>query len=131
MSLRVLFAMLLLSEVVASQRRVDPRNTYNRVICIVPLVGKGTTADPKRPEYAPWPPSEDPKGIVGYYFVPTDDGKSAVVEFIARNRSAFQSLFNDKTIKLFEKGKASKTDIETAVHAVRGNFNLDAFGLVM
>ncbi|HEV2446759.1 MAG TPA: hypothetical protein VGS58_12590, partial [Candidatus Sulfopaludibacter sp.] len=59
------------------QRRVDPKNTYNRIICVVPLTGKGTASDPRRPEYAAWPVSQAPNGIIAFSFVPSDDGKSA------------------------------------------------------
>jgi len=53
MNYRLLAGLLALAAVVPAQRRVDPRNTYFRVICIVPLTGQGTQADPKRPAYAP------------------------------------------------------------------------------
>ena len=128
---RLLVALLALASVVCAQRQVDPKFTYSRVICVVPLVGQGTAADPKRPEYAPWPASTDPAGIVGFTFLPSDDGKSAVVEFVAFHRAAFQALFNDKSITVFEKGVASKAAIETAIQQHRKNFSLDTFGVVM
>jgi len=48
--------------------KVDARNSYNRVIAVVPIVGKGTVADPKRPKYVPWPPAkgQSPTDIIGY-----------------------------------------------------------------
>src|SRR5215472_388171 len=101
MSQRLLVGLLALTLVVCAQRRVDPRNTYNRVIAVVPLIGAGTASDPKRPKYAPWPVSPDPNGILGFVFQPTDDGKSAIVEFVAQNRSAFSLLLADKTIEIF------------------------------
>jgi hypothetical protein len=114
-----------------AQRRVDPRNTYNRVIAIVPLTGAGTPSDPKRPKYAPWPATQDPNGILAFVFEPTDDGKSAVVEFVAQNRAAFASLLADKTIQIYRKGEASKPAIEAAIKQVRKDFTLDTFGMVM
>ncbi len=51
----MLVVLLALAPVVCAQRRVDPRNTYKRVICVVPLIGQGTKDDPKRPMYAPAP----------------------------------------------------------------------------
>lgn len=131
MNQRLIAGLLALAAVLCAQRRVDPRYTYNRVICVVPLVGKGTAADPKRPEYAPWPASQDPNGIIAFYFVPTDDGKSAVVEFVARNRAALQPILNDRSVKLFEKGRASKSDIESALKLFRKDFDLDKYGMVM
>jgi hypothetical protein len=130
-SIRFLLLVAVLVCTSIAQRRVDPRNTYNRIICIVPLVGKGVASDPVRPQYAPWPPSQDPNGIISYYFVPTDNGKSAVVEFVARNRTAFQSIFNDKSVKFFEKGRSAKGEIEAVIKQQSKNFNLDTFGMVM
>ena len=131
MSQRLLVGMLALALVVCAQRRVDPRNSYNRVIALVPLIGSGTAADPKRPKYAPWPVSQDPDGILGFVFEPTDDGKSAIVEFVAQNRTAFSVLLADKTIQVFQKGSASRPAVESAIKQVRRDFNLDAFGMVM
>jgi hypothetical protein len=117
-----------------SQRRVDPKNTYARVICVVPMVGAGTAADPKRPQYAPWPPlpPDAQTGIIAYSQQMSDDGKLALVEFVARNRSAFQAILNDKTIAaVFEKGKANKATIESALKRYKKDFDLDKFGTVM
>src|SRR5215472_16729250 len=121
---RLVIGVLALASVVCAQRRVDPRNTYNRVIAVVPIVGKGTPADPKRPQYAPWPASQDPNGIIAFFYQPTDDGKRAVVEFIARNRAALQAILNDRTVQVFEKGRAKKADVEGALKLVRKDFDL-------
>ena len=131
MSQRLLLGLLALTLVVCAQRRVDPRNTYNRLIAVVPLTGGGTAADPKRPKYAPWPVTTNANGILGFVFEPTDDGKSAVVEFVAQNRVAFSVLLADKTIQVFQRGSASKSSIETAIKQVRRDFSLDSFGMVM
>ena len=131
MSQRLLVGVLMLACCVYAQRRVDPRNSYSRVIAVVPLTGSGTAADPKRPKYAPWPASQDPNGIIGFVFETADDGKSAVVEFVAQNQAALQGILADKTIQAFQKGTVSKSAIETAIRQVRKDFNLDAFGMVM
>src|ERR1041385_5541037 len=84
----------------ADVHRVDPRNTYSRVLCVVPMVGKGTTTDPRRPQYAPWPtvPGDSRTAIIAYSHQVSDDGKFALVEFIARDRKAFNAIFADKTV---------------------------------
>src|SRR5579883_3464192 len=107
------------------QRKVDPKNTYSRLICVVPMVGAGTAADPKRPEYAPWPlpPPGTQTGIIAYSQQLSDDGKLALVEFVARNRAAFQAILSDKSITVFEKGKSSKAIIESALKKYRKDFN--------
>ena len=131
MAQRVLVAFLALAAVVCAQRRVDPRFSYVRVIAVVPFVGQGTPADPKRPEYAPWPVSQDHSGILAYYHEPSDDGRFALVEYVAYNRSALQAILNDTSIAVFIKGVASKSAIETALKQYRKDFDLDKFGVVM
>jgi hypothetical protein len=71
MTQRLLTGLLMLAGVVYAQHSVDPRNTYHRVICVVPMIGSGTAADPKRPEYAPAPGSLSPNGIIAFTQVPT------------------------------------------------------------
>ena len=131
MQQRVVLGLLVLASVVCAQRRVDPKFRYHRVIAVVPFAGKGTPADPKRPQYAPWPPSNDPNGIIGFTYVPSDDGRFAIVEFVARNRAAFQKLLNDKSIQVFEKGRVSKANLEGPLKHHRKDFDLNKFGMVM
>src|SRR5258708_28598263 len=100
----LIIALLGSAYVADGQRRVDPKNSYVRVIGIVSMAGKGTADDPRRPQYASWPPSQDPDGIIGFFFQPSDDGKYAVVEFVGRTKAAFKTLLNDTNIKLFEEG---------------------------
>jgi hypothetical protein len=129
---RLALGLLVLAPAVCAQHRVDPRNTYYRVIAVVPLsAGSGTPDDPKRPKYAPWPPSISQTGIIAYSQQLSDDGKLALVEFVARDRAAFQAIFNDKTIKFFEKGKSKKQDIETELKKYKKDFDLKKFGTVV
>src|SRR6202171_4499997 len=91
-----------------AQRSVDPRNLHERLYCIVPMTGKGTWADPKRPMYAPSPAQMNPAsrtGIIGFTHVVSDDGQSALVEFVARDAKAFDHILADTSIKSFSKGK--------------------------
>ena len=101
------------------------------MIAVVPIVGQGTASDPKRPKHAPWPASQDANGIVAFYNEPSDDGRFALVELVAYNRSALLPILKDTTITVFEKGRVSKTTIETALKPYRKDFNLDTFGMVM
>jgi hypothetical protein len=131
MTLRLFAGLLILAAATPAQRRVDPRNAYQRIICIVPLVGNGTADDPKRPQYAPWPVSQDPKGIIAYYFLPSDEGKTAIVEFVARDRAAFQPLLNDANVRVFEKGRTPRKDLAPALKQFRKDLDFDKFGMVM
>ena len=115
------------------QQRVDLRNTYQRVLARVSMVGDGSAANPRRPEYAPLPPrsGEAPSraGIVAYSYQLSDDGKTALVEFVAQNRSAFAALLADTrpTVKAFEKGKAKRADIEAEFKKYKKDFDLNKF----
>jgi hypothetical protein len=82
-------ALAALTPLVSAQPRVDSRNMYERILTIVPLQGAGTPEDPRRPMYAPAPATlksavATRTGIIGYTHVLSDDGKYALVEFIAR-----------------------------------------------
>ena len=131
MTQRLLTGLLMLALAASAQHSVDPRNTYHRVICVVPLVGSGTAADPRRPLYAPTPGAASPDGIVGFTQVPTDDGKSAIVEFVARKRSALQAILSDTTITTYEKGTLSGSAIEAALQKLKQGFTLVQFEVVM
>ena len=100
----------------------------------VPFVGKGTFDDPKRPMYAPLPSALQPgvrTGIIGFSYVASDDGKTALVEFVARDRSAFNAILGDKTIKAFLKGKDKKQDVEAEFKKYKKNFDFNTFGVRM
>ena len=112
------------------QHRVDPRNTYERVIMIVPMIGSGTPADPRRPLYAPAPSEKLSKnGIIAYSYVLSDDEKSALVEFVAMDRAAFDAILKDQRtdIKRWEKAKTNKDDVAKEFKKLRKDFNIDEF----
>ena len=130
MTQRLLLRLLVLASVVCAQRRVAPKNMYHRVICVVPYVGQGTETDPERPKYAP-APGADNHGIIGYMQVPSDDGRYAVAEFVARDAAALDEILHDGQIKAFVKGKSSRAEIETEIRKYRQDFNLDRFGVAI
>jgi hypothetical protein len=77
------------------------------------------------------PTATSSSGILAFYWAPTDDGKSAVVEFTGRDLTAFKQILADKTIQVFVRGKDSKSTIETAIQKVKKSFTLDSFGMVL
>src|SRR5690349_7808949 len=106
MNIRLLVATVVVCLLTSSAvgQRVDSRHMYERVLAVVPMVGKGTFSDPRRPLYAPLPSATNPTtrtGMLGFTYVLSDDGQSALAEFVARDRSAFKDILNDKTIKAF------------------------------
>ena len=83
----------------------------------VPMVGKGTFADPKRPMYAPLPSAINPAsktGIIGFTYQVSDDGNYALAEFVARDRAAFRQILADTSpeVKSFVRGVHKREDIE-------------------
>jgi hypothetical protein len=118
-----------------ADRRVEMLNTHQRLIAVVPMIGKGTLQDPRRPQFAPPPRAKgvaaSPTGIIGYSYQLTDDGKSAIVEFVARDRAAFQSIMADKTgsVKFFEKSKVKREDLTTELQKHKKSVDLDQLGV--
>lgn len=85
--------------------------------------------------YAPLPPrpGEMPSraGILAFTFQESDDGRFALVEFVAAGRAAFQQILSEKRpeVKTFLKGVARRADIETEFRKHKRDFNLDRFGV--
>ena len=119
-----------------SQQAVSLRNTYERIVCVVPLAGSGQSADdPRRPMFAPAPPAAGQplsrSGIIAFAYQESDDGQFAIVEFVALDRSAFSAILNANRpdVKVFEKGTARRADIETVLRQYKRDFDLDSFGV--
>jgi hypothetical protein len=116
---------------VISQPHVDADNLHPRILAVVPLVGTGKKGDPIRPQYVPLPLANgtrlDPNGIIGYTVQVCDDKKHAIVEMVARKRSAFAQIMADTSpdVKVFEKGKAKKADIQAEFAKWKKTFDLD------
>jgi hypothetical protein len=134
---RLLFAVVFLCAPLFSQQRVDPKNRYERVLCVVPMVGAGTPEDPRRPAYAPGPPASGTvpslDGILAFAYQISDDGKLALVEFVALNPAAFQDLLDDSRpeVKVFRKGKDKREDIEKEFKKHKKDVNLNSFTVVV
>ncbi len=89
-----LCVILLTLAVAGAQHRVDLGSSHERIVLVVPMVGTGTWADPKRPMFAPVASQigRDKSGILAYYHEPSDDGKLAIVVLVAQDRSAFKTI---------------------------------------
>lgn len=120
-----------------------PPDPYHRIYVLVPLQGAGTAADPKRPMFVPVvgfpgllpgkPTPASPviarSGIIGYHSQITDDGKDAIVEFIAANPSAFQEILSSKDarVQVFQKGIHKVSDMEAAFKVRKKDFSFSTF----
>ena len=130
----VLFFLFLLSAVISplfSQPRVDPRNRYERVLAVVPLIGAGTLEDPRRPLFAPGRAGDS--GIAGFTWQASEDGRFALVEFVARERRALAPILNHgrADVRVFERGKARREDIEAEFRRHKASFDFSRFGVVV
>ena len=128
--MKACLAALLIAIPLSAQHRVDPRNMYERLLCIVPMVGKGTWDDPKRPMFAPSPSEMNPSdrsGIVSWHFEPSDDGTLALVEFVAVQKGVLNRLAGRDVpgFKVLERGK--RKELEAAVKSLRKQFDIDRF----
>jgi len=135
MPLRFLLTLCLASAVLSAQKKIDPHNTYHRLLCVVPMIGAGTKADPRRPEYIPLPHAGPPSrsGIIAFSQQISDDRNFALVEFVAADPAAFKDILADKraVVKVFEKGRNTRAEIETEFRKHKSDFSLDGFGTVV
>ena len=120
-----------------------PSDPYQHIYAIVPMVGGGTVADPKRPMFVPAggfaqslpakvtvaTPIVARKGVVGYHAQITDDGLAAIVEFIATDTSAFSEILGsrDARVQVFQKGIHSMSAMETLFKARKKDFSFSTF----
>ncbi len=111
------------------QQPVNLRNTHERVLCIVPMIGRGTEGDPRRPMFAPRGEAPSRAGIMAYTYQESDDGRYALVEFVALDRAAFVPILEEKDrrvdLKVFVKGKDKKADIETEFRKLKCDFDIE------
>ena len=125
----------------------DGRQIHERIYVICPMIGAGTLNDPKRPQVAPiaveklskgnvlnGKAATPPTGIIAWTFQVSDDGKSALVELVARNSAAFIDIkkLNGVTSQVFSHSSHSKDQIESAFKAQRRkDFDFKKFGAVV
>jgi hypothetical protein len=114
-------------------RRLAPENAYARVYCIVPMIGSGTTADPKRPMFAPPPPTAaaplNREGIIAYQYQISDDGNFAIAEFVAVTRAGLSPILTstNPSVISFERGLFALLEIETAFQQFKAGFSFKTF----
>lgn len=119
----------------SAQHAVDARHLHDRIWAIVPLVGKGTWDDPKRPLFAPNINRPTPGPLaniaVSWTYQTSDDGLFALVEFVAQDLKLLNGVINDKTpgVRVFVKGKDDRATLEREFRKLKKDFSLDRFGI--
>lgn len=121
----------------AGPQRVSPEHLYTRIMAVVPMIGTGKADDPKRPMFAPSPVEIGKltrEGIIGMSYQLSDDGKFAIVEYVAANPAALRPILAANaaaSLKAFERGKSTITDVETEFRKFKKDFNYDRFAHAM
>jgi len=108
----------------AQFRPVSPLLTHERIVAIVPMVGAGTAKDPKRPMFSDLP------GLLGFTAELSDDGRFALVEFAAKERSQLNTLVNSGQ-RLARKDSAAKDAIYEEFKQYKRAFNPQRFGVAI
>jgi hypothetical protein len=72
-------------------------------------------------------------GILGWRMVKTDDGTMAIIQLVAADHHAFDSLLSDKRseIRVFEIGRDKPETIQTELQKYRKDFDLATFRVVV
>ena len=136
---RTLAAVSVFAVTLFAQGHVAPENMYTRVLCVVPMIGDGTGSDPKRPMFAPNPAAllgqanpaaaTPTPGILAFQYQLSDDGNYALVEFVGIDRKALAEILDskDSRVKVFERTKAKKEDIEKEFKKYKKDFSIDKY----
>ena len=67
--------------------------------------------------------------ILGYTWVPSDDGKFALTEIVMRDRSAFASITALPGVTAFVKGVNKLADVQTTFQQYKKDFDITKFGV--
>lgn len=70
------------------------------------------------------------RGILGFAYQVSDDGKVAVVELVARDRRAFGPMLGAQRadVRVFERGKVDGAAVEAEIRKLIADFDLKKFG---
>ena len=135
--LRCVALLLLLINTLFAQNRVSPEMMYHRVWAVVPMIGSGKPDDPKRPMFTPSPAERtakfktgDRSGVIGYSMQVSDDGNFALVEFVGATPAELKHIVKSQAagVKAFERGTATKAQIEQEFRKYKNSFSLSSLG---
>lgn len=99
---------------------------HERLLAVVPMVGAGTYADPKRPMFTAVGRIEGRQGLLGFSYQASDDGQFALVEFVAADRAILNAIrLSSSTAKSFVRGADKRADIEAEFRKYKRDFDLD------
>jgi hypothetical protein len=150
--IRMLLALSVSAGMLFAQGRVAPENLNPRILAVVPMIGSGTPADPRRPMFVPTPseiaatiptvppaadsssgpPPVPPRtGIIAFQFQLSDDGKNAIVELVGADRNALAPIFaaaaTQPQIIMFDRNQATNAQMEAVFQQYKKNFSFKTF----
>jgi|SRR6185312_2393264 len=100
-----------------------------------PLAPKAIAAAPLpgKPAASPAASMASRPGILGWRMLTTDDGTMAIIQVVAADRHAFDSIFADTRpeIRIFEIGKDKPEAIQTELRKYKKDFDLASFRVVV
>jgi hypothetical protein len=119
------------------QDRLPREIQGTHVFAVVPIIGSGTADDPRRPMFVPLlkeiqAVAQRQDGVVPLpvlvQFQLSDDGKTALVEFMSHDRTVLLPILMSTAagVKAFEKGVALMADIEAEFKKNKQSFTLDS-----
>jgi hypothetical protein len=88
-----------------------------------------TSAQVTKRDVSATAPTAPPNLILGYTWVPSDDGKFALTEIVMRDRSAFPAISALPGVTAFVKGVNNLTDVLTAFQQYKKDFDITKFGV--
>lgn len=126
----------LLNGAIQAQYKVSPQHLYERIYAVVPMVGAGTYDDPRRPMFVVtdknrWRNRIAPQ-IIGYSYQVSDDGRLALVEFVARDPKALEPILSSRlaNIRVFRKTKVQRQLVEQEFRKHKRDFDWNKFGVL-
>jgi hypothetical protein len=125
-----------------AQQREDAGRMYERIYAIVPIIGTGTMADPKRPMFIPAPGQRSPgdrTGIIAFNQVTSDDGTFALVEIVTATKADLASIKAQITaqipltpgVQLFDRNATLPSVVQAAFQSMKKSFDITKFRVVV
>ena len=125
----IICALLVLSHCSIRAQELDKVRRLTSIIVVSPMVGKGTYDDPRRPAVMGARRGEEADARIGYRYLISDDGRSAIVEISGLDgagRAAIKAS-PDQASEVFERDKSTKEDVETVLKRVKKDFQWEDF----
>ncbi|MCX6633452.1 MAG: hypothetical protein NTW28_38140 [Candidatus Solibacter sp.] len=111
---------------VQAQGRVVGDGWAERLVVVVPMTGKGTYDDPRRPDLGTLEAKDT--ALTGWRYELSDDGKNAIVLLSGAHLGQARAVTAKASLAhatVYERGRHSKEEIETEMRKFRKDFSLE------